>query len=153
MSPDYVGESWQVLCSDRRIRFKEMEYHLPPETAGDVLKEVILRLERDHKDIYFPIEVRQTAGDNAALSPFQGGPRISIAIHSDADEDHERYFNAIEPLFVEAGGRPHWGKMHSLTYKELSGLYPDFDRFCTLREELDPTGKFLSPAMARLFRP
>lgn len=150
---DYVGESWQVLCSDRRIRFKEMEYHLPPEAAEDVLKEVILRLERDHRDIYFPIEVRQTAGDNAALSPFQGGPRISIAIHSDADEDHERYFNAIEPLFVEAGGRPHWGKMHGLTYKELTGLYPDFDRFCALREELDPTGKFLSPAMARLFRP
>ncbi|WP_170383248.1 D-arabinono-1,4-lactone oxidase [Ruegeria atlantica] len=150
---DYVGESWRVLCSDRRIRFNEMEYHLPPDVAGDVLQEVIARLHRDHKDIYFPIEVRQTAGDTACLSPFQGGPRISIAIHTDANEDHRRYFDAIEPLFVEAGGRPHWGKMHSLTYKVLATLYPDFDRFCALREQLDPTGKFLTPALAKLFRP
>lgn len=150
---DYVGESWKVLCSDRHIRFKEMEYHLPPDIAGDVLTEVFRRLERDHKDIYFPIEVRQTAGDTACLSPFQGGPRISVAIHTDADEDHGPYFDALEPLFLEAGGRPHWGKMHSLTYKELSGLYPDFDRFCTLRAQLDPKGKFLTPALSRLFRP
>ncbi|WP_226688718.1 D-arabinono-1,4-lactone oxidase [Ruegeria arenilitoris] len=150
---DYVGESWRVLCSDRHIRFKEMEYHLPPDVAQDVLQEVITRLHRDHKDIYFPIEVRQTAGDSACLSPFQGGPRISIAIHTDADEDHQRYFDAIEPLFVEAGGRPHWGKMHSLGFTELSTMYPDFDRFCGLREQLDPSGKFLMPALARLFRP
>ncbi|NVO54541.1 FAD-binding protein [Rhodobacteraceae bacterium B1Z28] len=150
---DYVGESWRVLCSDRHIRFKEMEYHLPPEVAGDVLAEVFLRLERDHKDIYFPIEVRQTAGDTACLSPFQGGPRISVAIHTDAREDHSRFFDALEPLFVEAGGRPHWGKMHGLSYKDLSKLYPDFDRFCALREQMDPTGKFLTPALARLFLP
>ncbi|WP_037308113.1 D-arabinono-1,4-lactone oxidase [Ruegeria halocynthiae] len=150
---DYVGESWRVLCSDRRIRFKEMEYHLPPEVAEDVLQEVLTRLHRNHQDIYFPIEVRQTAGDTACLSPFQGGPRISIAIHSDVDEDHAPFFDAIEPLLVEAGGRPHWGKMHSLTYNTLSELYPDFDRFCALREQLDPAGKFLTPALARLFQP
>ena len=150
---DYVGESWRVLCSDRHIRFNEMEYHLPPDVACDVLKEVLNRLHRDHNDIYFPIEVRQTAGDTACLSPFQGGPRISIAIHCDASEDHRRYFSAIEPLLVEAGGRPHWGKLHSLTYKHLSAMYPDFDRFCTLREHLDPGGKFLTPALARMFRP
>ncbi|WP_170422772.1 D-arabinono-1,4-lactone oxidase [Ruegeria arenilitoris] len=150
---DYVGESWRVLCSDRRIPFKEMEYHLPPDVAGEVLQEVLTRLHRDHKDIYFPIEVRQTAGDTACLSPFQGGRRISVAIHTDAGEDHQRYFDAIEPLFVEAGGRPHWGKMHSLTYKNLSTMYPDFDLFCSLREQLDPHGKFLTPALARLFRP
>ncbi|CUH47147.1 D-arabinono-1,4-lactone oxidase [Ruegeria atlantica] len=150
---DYVGESWRVLCSDRHIRFKEMEYHLPPNVAGDVLQEVLTRLHRDHKDIYFPIEVRQTAGDTACLSPFQGGPRISMAIHTDAAEDHKRYFEAIEPLFVEAGGRPHWGKMHNLTYKDLSVMYPDFDQFCALREQLDPQGKFLTPSLARLFRP
>jgi FAD/FMN-containing dehydrogenase len=150
---DYVGESWRVLCSDRHIRFKEMEYHLPPNVAGDVLQEVLTRLHRDHKDIYFPIEVRQTAGDTACLSPFQGGPRISIAIHTDAAEDHKRYFEAIEPLFVEAGGRPHWGKMHNLTYKDLSVMYPDFDQFCALREQFDPQGKFLTPSLARLFRP
>lgn len=59
---DFVGESWRVLCSDRRVRFKEMEYHLPPEAAQEVLKQIIDRLQKDHAEIYFPIEVRQTAG-------------------------------------------------------------------------------------------
>lgn len=85
---DCVGESWRVLCSDRHIRFKEMEYHLPPDVAGEVMTEVFRRLERDYREIYFPIEVRQTAGDTAYLSPFQGWPRVSVAFHTDADEDH-----------------------------------------------------------------
>ncbi|WP_171239691.1 D-arabinono-1,4-lactone oxidase [Ruegeria sp. HKCCA5491] len=150
---DYVGESWRVLCSDRHIRFNEMEYHLPPDVAGDVLRDVFTRLHRDHPDIYFPIEVRHTAGDTACISPFQGGPRVSVAIHTDAAEDHTRYFADIEPILLEAGGRPHWGKIHSLTYKELSRLYPDFDRFCAVREQLDPNGKFLTSALNKLFRP
>lgn len=150
---DFVGESWRVLCSDRRVRFKEMEYHLPPEAAQEVLKQIIDRLQKDHAEIYFPIEVRQTAGDDACLSPFSGGARVSVAIHTDASEDHQAFFNAIEPIFIEAGGRPHWGKMHSLTFRELSALYPGFERFCALRQDIDPKGKFLSPALARMFRP
>lgn len=150
---DFVGESWRVLCSDRHIRFKEMEYHLPPEATFDVLSELIRRLERDHTEIYFPIEVRQTAGDTACLSPFQGGPRVSVAIHTDASQDHQRYFDAMEPLFLQAGGRPHWGKLHSLSHADLSRLYPDFDAFCALRDRLDPGGKFLTPELARMLRP
>jgi len=148
---DYVGESWKVLCSQRDIPFVEMEYHLPENVAADVLKEVLQRTETRHPDIYFPIEVRKTAADTAYLSPFQGAPRISVAIHSSARDDHRAYFDDIEPIFRAAKGRPHWGKLHSLTQAELDPLYPDFDKFSEIRRTLDPTGKFLTPTLANMF--
>lgn len=148
---DYAGESWQVLCSQRDVRFVEMEYHLPPQAAQEVLMEVIERTESRHPDIYFPIEVRKTAGDTGWLSPFQGNARVSIAVHAAAGEKYATYFSDIEPIFRAAGGRPHWGKLHSLKFPELQSLFPDFHRFCDLRENLDPKGKFLSPSMRDLF--
>lgn len=147
---DYAGESWRVLCSQRDVRFVEMEYHLPPEAARDALTEVIERTELKHPDIYFPIEVRKTRGDESWLSPFQNGPRVSIAIHSAARGASASYFEDIEPIFRAAGGRPHWGKLHSLEFSDLEKVYPDFNRFCALREQLDPSGKFLSSYLRRL---
>lgn len=147
---DYVGESWRVLCSQRDVRFVEMEYHLPPEQAGDALREVVNRTETKFPDVYFPIEVRQTAGDTAMLSPFQGGNRVSVAVHIDAAEDYQAFFSDLEPVFLAAGGRPHWGKLHSLDANRLSDLYPDFDAFLEIRQQLDPSGRFLMPAMRQL---
>lgn len=147
---DYIGESWQVLSKPRGIRFKEMEYHIPEAAAGDMLRELFQRLERDHPNEYFPIEVRKTAGDDAWLSPFQGGARVSVALHTDAGDPHEGYFAAMEPLLRAAGGRPHWGKMHSLTAPDLEALYPDLERFRALRAQLDPDGRFLTPQMRQV---
>jgi FAD/FMN-containing dehydrogenase len=54
-------------------------------------------------------------------------------------------------MYQEAGGRPHWGKLHSLGRERLTELYPDFERFLALRAELDPKGKFLNAHLAKLF--
>ncbi|WP_164661543.1 D-arabinono-1,4-lactone oxidase [Tropicibacter sp. Alg240-R139] len=147
---DYAEESWRVLCSQRNVRFVEMEYHIPPEAAHDVLTEVIQRTELKHPDIFFPIEVRKTSGDNGWLSPFQNGRRVSIAIHTAVTDSFASYFEDIEPIFLAAGGRPHWGKLHSLEFSDMEKLYPDFNRFCSLREQLDPRRKFLNPYLRRL---
>lgn len=150
---DFTGESWRVLSSTRAMRFNEMEYHLPPENAAGVLKEIAQLIETRHSDVWFPIEVRQTAGDSAWLSPFQHGPRVSIAVHMHAAQQYEGFFRDCEALFRAAGGRPHWGKLHSLTRKDLEELYPDLSRFDALRARMDPKDRFLSPELARIFRP
>ncbi len=150
---DYVGESWQVLCATRRTRFNEMEYHLPPDSARDVLAEITRLIETRHTDVWFPIEVRQTAGDDAWLSPFQNGPRVSVAVHMHARQVYEPYFRDCEAIFRAAGGRPHWGKLHSLARRDFEILYPDLPKFDALRARLDPRDRFLSPALAAWFRP
>lgn len=150
---DFVGESWRVLSSSREMRFNEMEYHLPPEAAEAVLREINTLVETRHPDVWFPIEVRQTAGDSAWLSPFQHGPRVSVAVHMHGGQDYTGFFHDCEAIFRTAGGRPHWGKMHSLKRRDLEELYPDLGKFDALRARLDPKDRFLSPALAALFRP
>ncbi|MBI1365572.1 MAG: FAD-binding protein [Alphaproteobacteria bacterium] len=147
---DDTDESWRLLSTARPIKFNEMEYHLPHEEGVRGLRAVLKALDR-RKETYFPIEMRWTGRDDAMLSPFNDGPRVSIACHAAVSEPYDYFFKDIEPLHRARGGRPHWGKLHSLGYAELSGLYPDFDRFCEIRRALDPDGKFLNPFLAKLF--
>ena len=147
---DSVDESWRMLSTARPIRFNEMEYHLPLEAGMAGVRETISALDR-RPDVYFPAEFRWTAGDSAWLSPFNGGPRVSIATHAGVDERYEFFFEELEPMHLEKGGRPHWGKLHRLSSEQLRSLYPKFQLFTELREELDPEGKFLNPHLAHLF--
>lgn len=147
---DFVGSSWKVLTKPREVRFVEMEYHLLPEAARDVIAELVRMTERRHPEIYFPIEVRQTAGDDGWLSSFQGGNRISVAVHAGASEDSRHFLRDAETIFAAVGGRPHWRKLHGLKRKEIASLYPDLDRFDVLRSRLDPDGKFMTAAIEQL---
>lgn len=64
---------------------------------------------------------------------------------------YEDYFQAMERIFLRYGGRPHWGKMHSLEAAQLKELYPMWDAFLAVREELDPDGILGSDYTGRLF--
>lgn len=145
-----VDESRMLLSTTRPTRFIEMEYHLPREKGAEMVERVMRKLDQ-RGEIFFPMEFRHIAPDTAWLSPFNGGPRASIAIHAAANERYDYFFSDFEPMYREAGGRPHWGKLHSLGRDELTELYPDFERFLALRAELDPKGKFLNAHLAKLF--
>ncbi len=148
---DCVDYNWRLLSSERNVPFREMEYHLPVETALQTLQTIAGLIEKKCRDVFFPIEVRQTAGDGGWLSPFNDGNRISVAVHSWYRDRHDFLFDLLEPVFLAAGGRPHWGKLHSLGRHQFDALYPDFGRFCDLRAEWDPAGRFLNPHLEKLF--
>ena len=141
---------WKLLSTARPTKFNEMEYHVPLENGLACLREIIAALE-SRNDTFFPMEIRITAQDDAWLSPFNDGPRMSIATHAAVDEPYEYFFSALEPIHRAHGGRPHWGKLHSLGKEDLISLYPDFRNFLDLRASLDPDGKFLNPHLAHLF--
>ncbi len=48
------------------------------------------------------------------------------------------------------GGRPHWGKMHTLTARQLRERYPRFDDFTALRDRLDPDRIFANAYLERV---
>lgn len=145
-----TDEYWKLLATSRPTKFNEMEYHLPLDKGGVALREVHNLLDR-RKDAYFPMEFRFTAQDDAWLSPFNDGVRCSIAVHAPASERYDFFFEEIEPVFRKHGGRPHWGKLHSLGKEDLLALYPKFSEFLALRKELDPSGKLLNAHLATLF--
>ena len=75
---------------------------------------------------------------------------MSISIHRQAGRDFRPYFDAIEPIFWKYGGRPHWGKVHSLGAEALQSLYPRFREFQALRSTIDPKGRMLNAHLRSL---
>ena len=75
----------------------------------------------------------------------------AISIHRVASEDYRPYFDLIEPIFWKHGGRPHWGKVHSLGAEQLQKLYPGFAEFNAIRKRLDPGGRMLNDHLRKLF--
>ena len=146
-----VDEGWKLLSTERPERFNEMEYHLPVETHLAALKEVVATIEKERPDVFFPIEARRIAPDEAWLSPFQGGPRGSIAVHAHYKDDFAFLYQLIEPIFLRHDGRPHWGKLHSMRGSQLAALYPRWNDFLEVRRELDPKGRLLNPYLFGLF--
>ncbi|TPL57288.1 FAD-binding protein [Mesorhizobium sp. B2-4-2] len=148
---DYVQDWLNVYASDRQTKFNEMEYHLPFEEGPKVITQIIELTEKHFPEVYFPMEVRSVAPDMFWLSPFYKRLTCSIAIHHDAANDPEPFMRAAEPIFRRHGGRPHWGKMHSLKAADLKKLYPRWDDAMAGRRDIDPENRFVSPYMAGLF--
>ena len=76
------------------------------------------------------------------LSTAYGRESFYLAFHVPMDTDHTAYFGGLEPILREAGGRPHWGKVHTRSAADLAPVYPRFDDFLALRERLDPDRVF-----------
>lgn len=148
---DYVQDWLNVYASDRRTKFNEMEYHLPFEEGPNALAEIIELTEKHFPEVYFPMEVRSVAPDEFWLSPFHKRLTCSIAIHHDAANDPLPFMRAAEPIFRKYGGRPHWGKMHSLKAADFRKLYSRWDDAMAVRRDIDPENRFVSPYMAGLF--
>lgn len=147
-----VDVSWRVLSSEQRsVRFNEMEYHIPAEAGPDCFRDVIEAVEREGVRVFFPFEFRFIKGDDAWLSPFEGGDRCSIAIHRYFEEDPTPIQEVVEPIFRRYDGRPHWGKMNTLTADDFATLYPHWEDFLEIRATLDPAGRLLTPYMRQVF--
>ena len=147
-----VDASWRVLANIRNTRFNEMEYTVPAEVGADCLREILATVRDRGIDCVFPLEYRYVKGDDTWLGMQSGdGVYATISIHQLAGVDYAPYFDAIEPIFLRYGGRPHWGKLHSLDATQLAELYPRFEDFRRLRRELDPAGRLLNEHLKELF--
>lgn len=147
---EYIDRSYRVFASSRTVKFVEMEYAVPASEIGWVLREVDRWLERSSVSIAFPVEVRFAAGDDIWLSTASGRPTAYIAVHQYHRRDHREYFDAVEAICRSVGGRPHWGKLHSLGSDELRDCYEHFDDFLRVRDSMDPKKLFGSEYLERL---
>jgi FAD-linked oxidoreductase len=145
-----VEASWLNYASERNVRFNEMEYHLPRENGLAALQEVRQVLESKHSEVFFPIEFRYIRGDDIWLSPFFGRDSCSIAVHRYHEESYQPWFASVEPILRKHGGRPHWGKINTLGAADFAALYPHWQDFLAVREQLDPQGKFLNPYLRKI---
>ncbi len=147
---DFSDFSPAVFTTNRTVRFREMEYAVPLEAVPDAVREIRALIERKGWRISFPIEVRAAASDDNWLSTAHGRDTGYIAVHRYLREDPTEYFAAVEEILREFGGRPHWGKLHTQSAETLAGLYPRFEDFLRVRDELDPERRFANPYLERV---
>ena len=149
-----VDISYRILSNVRNNRFNEMEYSVPIDAGASCLREIVKTIIDQEIDVVFPLEYRYVRRDDTWLSMSSGDEdHAAISIHRSAGEDYRPYFDLIEPIFWKYGGRPHWGKIHSLGFNELKALYPRFRDFVEIRESLDPGGRLLNDHLRKLFLP
>lgn len=147
----YVDSSYKVFCSNRDVRFKESEYAVPRAAVTDVIRELRSWIDRSGAQLPFPIEVRVADADDVWLSTAYGRETAYVAIHQYHRLPHEQYFAAFERIAVAAGGRPHWGKLHTLGADSLRERYPCFDDFLAVRDRLDPGRVFANAYTEQVF--
>ena len=147
----FVDWSSKIFPTPRNTKFNEMEYQIPAEHGIACLQEVLAALKKSQYPTFFPVEFRFVKGDDIWLSPFYQRDSVSISIHQFHKQEPRLLFDLIEPILQKFQGRPHWGKMHTMNSAQLSVLYPKWNDFMLIRQQLDPTEKFLNPYLESLF--
>jgi len=128
----------RVFVNERRVRFTEMEYGIPRENGPEAVRRVIEWVRSNEYPVFFPIEVRVAAGDDAFLSSAHERDTAYIAVHQYRGMEWRPYFEAVEAIMDDYGGRPHWGKRHFQTAATLAPRYPAWEDFQRARDALDP---------------
>ncbi len=146
----FSDASHRVFATSRGVRFREMEYAVPVENLAAAFRDVQRVIGENGWRIEFPVEVRVAAADDLWLSTASGRASGYIAVHRYWRADPTAYFAAVEEVMLAHGGRPHWGKMHTLDASALRRRYPRFDEFTALRDRLDPNRLFRNPYLQRV---
>jgi L-gulonolactone oxidase len=143
----------RVFVNERRVRFTEMEYGVPREVGPEAARRVIEWVRTNEFPVFFPIEMRVAAGDDACLSPSHERDTAYIAVHQYRGMEWRPYFEAVEAIMDDYGGRPHWGKRHFQTAATLAPRYPAWDEFQRARDTLDPQRIFANEYTDRVLGP
>jgi len=147
----YSDRGYRVYPHERDVVFRESEWSFPREALLPVIDELTRWFARDGRHIGFPLEVRFGAAEDAWLAPSYGRDSCYVAAHSFHKVPHERYFAAWQQIALAHGGRPHWGKLHTLDAERLAGLYPRFADAVRVRDEVDAHRLFTNPHLTHIF--
>ena len=150
---EYVDRSDRVFASPRLVHFYEMEYAVPSEAVPEALNRVRRLVERSGLQLSFPVEVRVVAADDIPLSTAYGRETGYLAVHVYQGTPYDQYFQGVESIMDDYGGRPHWGKMHFQRAETLAPRYPKWDAFQAVRARLDPEGRFSNLYLDRVLGP
>jgi L-gulonolactone oxidase len=148
-----IDRSDRIFANERRVRFTEMEYGVPREHGPEAARRVIEWIRSNRYPVFFPIEMRVTAADDALLSPSHERDTAYIAVHQYRGMEWRPYFEAVEEIMNRFGGRPHWGKRHFQTAETLAPRYPRWAEFQAARDELDPDRALANEYASRVLGP
>ena len=145
--------SHRIFVNKRNVRFTEMEYAVPRENGPEAVRRVVEWVRANDYPVFFPIEVRVAAGDDADLSAAHGRDTACVAVHQYRGMEWRPYFEAVESIMNDYSGRPHWGKRHFQTAATLKPRFPSWSAFQEARDALDPGRVFTNDYAERVLGP
>ncbi|MFN3237981.1 MAG: D-arabinono-1,4-lactone oxidase [Pseudomonadales bacterium] len=145
-----LGWSYEVMPSHRPHPHTEMEYSIPAEHGPECFARIRELLQTRFTNVRWPVEYRLVAEDDVWLSMANGRATVTISVHEDIRVDESAYYEACEKIFLEYGGRPHWGKVNYLSAQQLEAVHPDWHAWWQVRDKVDPNGVFLNDYLRRL---
>lgn len=148
---EYVDASHEVFNFPVNVKHWESEFALPIEAARagfEALRELI---DREGFRVGFITECRFVGRDAPWLSPAHGRETAYIGAFQYHGMPYKDYFRVFSRSMHAFDGRPHWGKMHDLSGREIAAGYAHWDDFRQVRAELDPKGVFLNRYLKDVF--
>jgi L-gulonolactone oxidase len=141
-----VGPAGLMLNTPMPMRHRETEAAVPLSVAPEAVRRVLALFRDGRPAVSFPLEIRFVRGDESWLSPASsqgwGADTCQIGAYTTEGPDCASYFSSFWGVMRAVGARPHWGKELDHTAAELRLLYPSYQRFSALRDELDPDRVF-----------
>jgi L-gulonolactone oxidase len=151
-----VDESNRILSPADEGIYVEEEIAVPVEHLGNAIRDaldVIRQYSKNHPRIVWTIYVRFVGPDTYGyLSPSLNQSVAYMTFVTKVKKGFRELFPTFEQAMFKYRGRPHWGKIHTLTKEKVKELYPQtYDRFIEAKKELDPDGLFSNDYIQRLF--
>ncbi|KAF9228090.1 L-gulonolactone D-arabinono-1,4-lactone oxidase [Gyrodon lividus] len=153
-----VDDSYRIFNLECRYPQHTTEWAIPYENTQACLEDLHSWLAQEFADPnglrpHFPIEVRFSDSDDIWLSPSNGQKTCWIGIVQykpyGFEVPYKKLFERFEAIVFGHGGRPHWAKAHHLRPETLRTLYPRFDDFVRVLQDVDPRGMFRNEYVQR----
>ncbi|KZT05230.1 L-gulonolactone/D-arabinono-1,4-lactone oxidase [Laetiporus sulphureus 93-53] len=144
-----INDSHRIFNIDCKYPQYTTEWAIPYENTRACLSELRAWLDEEAASPtglrpHFPVEIRFTAADDVWLSPSNGGKTCWIGLVQykpyGLNVPYRKLFSHFEEIMARHNGRPHWAKAHHLRPDGLRKLYPRFDDFVKVLQEVDPNG-------------
>ena len=149
------GTSHSLFKMSSVINQVVMEYCVPYDEADKVLNDIKNYIDQTQEHVHLPVEVRFVPSNDAFLSMANNRIACYIGVIKykpfGLKLDYSKTFKGLHNVFKKYKGRPHWGKKQFYSSLEIKELYPEWNKFKSIKEAEDPNKIFENKLLKDIF--
>lgn len=154
---DISGDIYQLFCRGIAVPQINVEIGVPLAQTPQIIRKIKAWYAENKPHMHYPIILRCTGASEAWLSPSHQQPTcffgfvVYYADDGSLSQEGLHFLSEVEKLLAAEGGRPHWGKYYDPQRYAWREIYPQWDAFRAVREQLDPHHRFSNDYVTALF--